>query len=283
MNSNYLVHHGVKGMKWGVRHDYIPVGRNGKPLTEEERKARNKRLLKIGAGVAAGILIGAGMAYGIKSGKFKQLVSIGKKATHAGIDDSLINKVLPKSETTIAKAVKNANPLHGKMEGRGNCVPSSLATYFNTKGLNAKAKSVNGKSANLGGVIEECFSKPKNVTRSMVLDGTAVKWGSKESASKMLINRYGDNASGVVGIQFNESYVKAVANRTGNMKLDAEDLSGHAFNWEIKNGVVSFFDGQKQLENCEQYFKWIDTNGSLTLARLDDLIPNWEALAKYVG
>lgn len=23
----YLMHYGVKGMKWGVRHDYEPVGR----------------------------------------------------------------------------------------------------------------------------------------------------------------------------------------------------------------------------------------------------------------
>ena len=69
-------------------------------------------------------------------------------------------------------------------------------------------------------MVEKCFKGAK------VLDGSAVKFGrSRQDAAEMLVRRFGNNASGVCGVQW----------KTGG---------GHAFNWQIKNGVVSFFDGQ---------------------------------------
>lgn len=45
MNNNYLMHYGVKGMKWGVRHD--------RP-SSAERKARRKRRLSIARNYTGG-------------------------------------------------------------------------------------------------------------------------------------------------------------------------------------------------------------------------------------
>lgn len=81
MYNDYLVHYGVKGMKWGVRHDKSSSGsgksgrssykvkRSGnkkklsKALTKEEKR---KRALIIGASVVGAVLIGYG-AYKLNS------------------------------------------------------------------------------------------------------------------------------------------------------------------------------------------------------------------------
>lgn len=44
--NNYLMHYGVKGMKWGVRHDYVPTGRYRhikRPYPDESRSSGGVR------------------------------------------------------------------------------------------------------------------------------------------------------------------------------------------------------------------------------------------------
>lgn len=99
----------------------------------------------------------------------------------------------------------------------------------------------------LGGVVENCFKGAK------VMDGSAVKFGrSRQDAAEMLANKFGNNASGVVSVQWK-----------GNR-------GGHIFNWQIKDGVVKFFDGQSNKDD------------SLTIARLDNAEINFDAIKKYV-
>ena len=65
-NSNELYHYGVKGMKWGVRHDpeRSSNGRSHKGMSTAKKVA-------IGIGVAAAV---GGLAYvGIKTGKARQI------------------------------------------------------------------------------------------------------------------------------------------------------------------------------------------------------------------
>lgn len=73
MNTNELYHFGVKGMKWGVRRKRNLVSKTRKrvarkELTPEQRSARRKKALKIGAAV-----VGTALAvYGAK--KFHDVV-----------------------------------------------------------------------------------------------------------------------------------------------------------------------------------------------------------------
>ena len=58
MYENYLEHHGVKGMRWGVRRQKARQlsGARRKTLTDDEKRARRRKIIKgvaIGAGVAA--------------------------------------------------------------------------------------------------------------------------------------------------------------------------------------------------------------------------------------
>lgn len=111
--SDELYHHGVKGMKWGVRHDRELVGRKNKHiitndqlqnykqktidqqdrLLSEEQKWKNRhrkeQMLKIGLAVAATAGIGAGICFAYKHGSIKQISNMLHKVNPT--DAELIN------------------------------------------------------------------------------------------------------------------------------------------------------------------------------------------------
>ena len=144
---------------------------------------------------------------------------------------------------------------------KNNCTFCSIASYLRTKGYDVIAKDTGGKQQMLGGVVENCFKGAK------VIDGSAVKFGkSPKDASERLVNKFGKNASGVCAVQL----------KTGG---------GHAFNWTIKDGVVKFFDGQNNRDDSvvsSLYWRMMNPNDSLTIARLDNAEINFDAIKKYV-
>lgn len=163
---------------------------------------------------------------------------------------------------SLDESLKSANPLRGTSEGANNCTYSAVAGFLRSIGYDVTAKSTGGKMQNLGGVVEDCFKGAK------VIEGSATKFAkSPEDAAEMLKKRFGDNASGAVGVQWRGS-------------------GGHTFSWDIKDGVVKFLDFQQAWDdNSVRKFNWrhIDPNGSLTLARLDTAEINEETIEKYIN
>ena len=103
------MHHGVKGMKWGVRHDPERVGRVrsvGSPLNNKRSglTAKQKKLLK-GAAIGAAV-VGAG-AIGmaaLKSGAGKSAISKGAKYLRMGKTDAKIMKIGVKDAINSGKS-----------------------------------------------------------------------------------------------------------------------------------------------------------------------------------
>ncbi len=306
-----LYHHGILGQRWGRKNGPpYPLGAGDHSASERKagwRKSLDKnrvdkkgekrynkdtdgsaghkglsdsqkRAIAIGAAVVAGALVTYGAYKFGKSGKLNDLIGSGRDALAGGlgsIAEKPVSDIL-KEETkpavgglkrlskpeSLQESLKKANPLRNDPKmGKNNCTYSSVAGFLRSHGYDVVAKGTGGTGQNPGGVWEKCF---KNVK---VLEGTAGKFGrSKQDAEEFLIKHFGNDAEGVVSVPFDS---------IGN---------GHAFNWKIESGKVSFIDFQQGTygSQLDVYWNFIDPNGYFAIARLDGLEINVEGLKGIV-
>lgn len=293
VSSDYLQHHGILGMHWGIRRfqnkdgSLTNAGRNRydvgdkRQSSEEEESSKKKglqltdkqkKMIKIGAAVVATGLVAYG---GYKLAKKTGILdNIGKKTINlAGDAEEYVGgtklKKLSKPES-VSEALKSANTLSAE-DAKNTCVPSGIAGFLRTKyGVDAKVKTTGGQMQNTAGVIESCFSGAK------IIEGKAVTFGKgRKEAEEMLVRRFGNNAEGIVAV---------------DLWLDRNHTrkTGHAFNFKITDGVVEFMDyrhGRSDLDIMSpgtEYFSRIDTNGQLTLANLANATPLFEEIEKWM-
>lgn len=57
MNDRYLIHYGVKGMKWGVRHDPITTGNKKSSFSLSNKQKKILKRVAIGAAITGGVLL----------------------------------------------------------------------------------------------------------------------------------------------------------------------------------------------------------------------------------
>ena len=288
--DSYLQHWGLKGMHWGHRRwqnedgTFNEAGKiryfgksnkknvdksdingynNTKPILSDEQK----RAIKIGATVAISALAIYGGYKLAKSGKIKELSSIGKERVDSLLKsgdapDELNGIKKLKVPESMEDTLKNTNPLNGTPEGRNNCTNCAVTAFMRRQGYDVSALGTGGVGQNLGGVVEDCFADAK------VYDGSATTFGkSREHAANMLKRKFGGNAEGVCGVKWR--------NRP----------DGHAFNWLIKDGNVQFYDGQRGYDDAivsQHYWNMIDPNGSFQMARLDNLKPKFDRIVNYM-
>lgn len=320
-NSNYLAHHGILGMHWGKKNGPpYPLGAEDHSASEKkagykksigggrneelyDRKNKSsesnnskkssfhltdnqKKAIKIGAAVAATALVAYGgyklttnpkvralIAKGL-SGKTKaqRMAELSKKIDDMGPEivkkphlagEMADNIKMLSAKESLSDTLSKANPLKGTIEGKNNCVPSAIAGFLREHGYDVTAKSTGGVMQNTGGVVEECFKGAK------VFDGSAVKFGkSRADAEEMLIRRFGNNAEGLVSVDLKNGSVS----------------SGHCFSWKIQDGTVKFRDFNKGRDDSivSNYWRIIDPNGQLTIAKLEIDGMDTDALKKYL-
>lgn len=233
-----------------------------------------KHALIGGIAVATALTI-AGI-YLYKSGRFNDLKDKGLDILYGSINlsDKPSYNGLPKIKNAehITETIKNTNPNFGKMEYDANCTSCSIAAFLRQKGCNVKAGKTPG-GARLVDMISECFDVGDTMEDRDLFNLTAYTTKTRENettaekVSRMLIRKFGENASGVVGVSW------------GGVNVAGDGIGGHAFNWEIKDGIVTFFDGQnpdgsRNDDFCRNVI-WpnVDPNKPFQAYRLDHLIP----------
>lgn len=307
--QEYLAHHGILGQKWGKKNGPpYPLDASDHSASEKrarwrksldkdgpakynksgsskkgERSEKNgltdkqKRALKVAAVAVAAALATYGGYKLYKSGKLDGLIEKGKGTVDKLLADKNIanQKVagfsdFPKytvkaavqvdsstgfklgAKETVSEVVTKVNS-SGSMT---NCRACSIANILRMRGLDVEAiGDVQGGS--LREAVEESFKDAKVAE---------IYSPSKERITNYILKRCGEGSSGVMSARYN----------TPAGKFE------HAISWAVKDGVLSFFDGQKRLTDCSKYLDLLAPDGSAEIARLDNLELNLDDIKKYI-
>lgn len=267
--SEELYHHGIKGMRWGVRKEYIPKGRqkpSGSTSRENEKRKGLSKNQKIAMGVAAVAVTGVVL---YKTGQFDKIAEIGKNALKSngvvkGID--ITEAATPIKKATASEIRDKIDPIDG--ECNFNSFVGALANKFNVH-LNPTAADM--YENNVTNLLGKALKNPDDHIWDTI---PADVYKDKDRLSNVILNKVAKGTDGAFG-QIGSDLVTPPGARA----------KGHAFNWIVDNGQVRFYDthakvrdkstGQiirRALEDASKYItqgRISGKNGKIT--RLDNL------------
>lgn len=213
-----LAHHGVKGMKWGVRKQRAASGGAG---STKKRKGLSRKQKAAIAGVL-GTTAAAGAGYYLhKSGKGKKIAALAKKA-----GASAKSAAQGKSRNLGAQArVKQAQAKRFAKAQSANAKSAAekLKTTKSAAGMAARsAKSKVGKKAPGKALSTHVVQPGKGVGyRKLATTGTKVMGGKGDAAKKLA-----KVAAAGVGVQAGVNVAGAAGARAINKKLNGGKRSG---------------------------------------------------------
>lgn len=294
VSEPHLYHHGILGMRWGVRRfqnkdgtltsrgktRYNKARASSGDKPEKERKGlsdRQKKMIKVGATLVVAGLVAYGGYKLAQSGKLDGFVNKGKRSLSKTvgrtpgdsgsvvlIDETTGFKKLGKSITSEERR-SMANVDHFQ----DNCKDASFA-YCESKihdiDVTARSKSFKGNLRDFVG--HYCEGDPDNTVRTLSADGT----NAEARLTKQLLKRYKNGDVGIVSFDFAEKY-----------RLPGAKESGHAFNWEIQDNKVKFIDSQGDVNgnprDPSRWFRAIDPSKDMEYVNARDLKPKKELLS----
>ena len=270
--SDELYHYGVKGMKWGVRHDkeYQGKGKRKEKGKEKEKRrrltAKQKKMLKTGAVIAGSVIALYG---GYKLGK---IIADNYNAKDAIIDPITGFRKLSQLESTD-KALKEINP--GRVK------------YFSNK---KNIEVINGSSTNcmLCTTAYELRRRGYDVHAGFETSGQGYLpdvlfpkiYSDYKGTTKTRLNN-------LLGIEHAITKMSAGEDARGNIMVWWKTGGGHSMIWEKVGGNIVFKDGQTdQVYSMTQFQKLLKQTSSrmpVELLRTDNLTLNTTDIKKFIN
>lgn len=290
LNGSFLIHYGVKGMKWGVRKDDYKSGHNRKRSTDGSQKFKyrssmpNKRTVVANA-AAAVATTSALVSYAVPAPQVwavtlpTVLVSsligtvVNNSVTTLLTDESEYPDSEKRSLQSLPKKTKKTTPEEDcaavnvpfTKGGVNNCSNCILAYDMRRRGYDVSAAKTNTPSST--SELVDKFYKGKKDKLEFRMSGEEIaklyasdqKKKAETAYNKMIKeaeNHFPVGSRGYISVAYANSNV------------------GHVFNWERDETGMNFYDAQSGKNQKTVMYTFSNALPAYDLTRLDNLTPN---------